>query len=348
MQTKLPASLLAASLLVLAAAHASAQTKIYNADNVANSGGCNVIPFGSTSPSTTWSNQKYQTLVDSKLFGTKNGLICSLGFACCATGIKKFSSIEIKMDYFQGTGNQLSTTFSNNISSNAQTVLSATNYVFHTAQNQWAHVGLQNPFLYFPAAGHLVVQITVTGAEGNGNNFHTGSTSLPVQRMYATGTTWTNGQPPATGTFNATSGLKMEVGFDAWSLDTFGLGCPGSNSKTAQLALSGSSALGQKLKVALTDALPNAGAFFVIGLGVPSNPLDMGVFGAPGCNINISLEIVLGVSADSNGQYTRTFDVPNNAWLVCLPVYVQFFPHDKTVNAFGTSASNYGRVLIGR
>lgn len=343
MQIKHLGSLLTASLLVLAA-EAPAQTKVYNVDSDASTGSCNVIPLGSTAPHASWSNQKYQALVDSKTFGTKAGLICSLGFACCATGIKKFSSIEIKMDYFQGSGSTMSTTFTSNISSNAQTVLSATNYVFHTTQNQWTHVGLEHPFLYFPAVGHLIVQITVTGAEGSGNNFHTGS--LP--RLYATGTTWTNGQPPATGTLGSGSALKMEIGFDAWSLDTFGVGCTGSNNKIPQMLLTGSAGLGQKLKVALTDALPNANAFFCIGLGVPSNPLDMGIFGAPGCSINVSLEIVLGVAADSNGQYTRTFDVPTNEFLVCLPVYLQFFPHDKGANPFGASSSNYGRVLIGR
>jgi len=344
MQHQFLVPLVSASLLGLLALQAPAQTKIYSVDSNAGTGGCNVIPFGTNTISTTWSNQKYQALVDSKTFGSKNGLICSLGFAACGTGIKKFSSIEIKMDYFAGSGTTLTTTFTNNISSNAQTVLSATNYVFHTTKDQWRHVGLQRPFLYFPAVGHLVLQVTVTGAHGSGSSFHTGS--LP--RLYAIGTNWSNGQPPATGTLGSTSALKMEIGFDAWGLDTFGVGCAGSNNKTPSLTLTGSSSLGQRFKVALTDALPNANTFFIIGLGSPSSPVDMGVFGAPGCNINTSLELVLTAKADSNGQYSQTFVVPNNEFLICLPVYMQFFPHDKNANFFGASSSNYGRVLVGR
>ncbi|MHC4514874.1 MAG: hypothetical protein ACYTGO_21530 [Planctomycetota bacterium] len=350
MQSKLPlVPILTASLLGLLIAQAPAQTKIYNSDKDAAAGSCNVIPFGSTAPSPTWSNQKYQTIVDSKLFGTKNGLICSLGFAGCVTGIKKFTSIEIKMDYFPGTGSKLTTTFSSNITGNAATVLSATKYVFHTTKDRWTHVGLQRPFLYFPALGHLVVQITVTGAEGSGSNFHRGGSPAPdVQRVYATGGSWVGGKPPATGSFSASSGLKMEVGFDAWSLDTFGVGCPGSNNKTPQLTLGGSSALGQRVKIGLADALPNAGCFFVIGVGAPAAPLDMEIFGAPGCSINTSLEIVLGVKADSKGAYSTTFITPTNELVACMPIYVQFFPHDQKVNHFGASSSNYGRVLIGR
>ena len=74
----------------------------------------------------------------------------------------------------------------------------------------------------------------------------------------------------------------------------------------------------------------------------------MKVFGAPGCSISTSLELVLGITADSRGAYSTTFIIPINDFVACLPVYVQFFPHDQKVNFFGASASNYGRILIGR
>ncbi len=93
------ASLVGASLLGLLAASAPAQTKIYNTDNVGRTGRCNVTPFGSTVPSTFWSNQKYQTIMASSLFGTKTGLICSLGFTSCATGMQQFTTIEIKTNF---------------------------------------------------------------------------------------------------------------------------------------------------------------------------------------------------------------------------------------------------------
>ncbi|MHC4812764.1 MAG: hypothetical protein ACYTKC_10055 [Planctomycetota bacterium] len=348
--TVLLSSAVAVAAAVLALP-ATAQTRIYNADNVATTGSCNVIPFGSIGLSTTWSNQKYQSIVPASKFGSKVGAICSLGFAACATGIKKFQTIEIKMDYFQGTGSTLTTTFSNNISSKAVTVLSAKNYVFHTTQGQWSHVGLQRPFLYVPNLGHLVVQVTVTGAEGSGYNFRTGNSATSggfVPRLYAFGGTWVGGVPPAKGTLNTQSGLKMEIGFDAASLDTFGVGCPGSNTLTPALTLSGSSALGKSLTVSLANALPNAGVFFVVGLGVTATPTDMAPFGAPNCSIFTSLDLILPTTANASGALSSQFTVPNVSTLVCTKIYVQFFPHDKQANAFGASSSNYGRVLVGR
>jgi hypothetical protein len=84
----------------------------------------------------------------------------------------------------------------------------------------------------------------------------------------------------------------------------------------------------------------------------PTGCVDCGVHtlvrGTPGCKISTSLELVLTAKTDSNGQYSRTFNVPNNEFLICLPVYMQFFPHDKSVNFFGVSSSNYGRILVGR
>ncbi|MHC4512538.1 MAG: hypothetical protein ACYTKC_02210 [Planctomycetota bacterium] len=347
MQLKLPLVPLATvSLMGLLTAHAPAQTKIYNCDNVASTGNCNAIPFGSTSPSTTWSNQKYQTIMPSSLFGKKTGMICSLGFANCKTGYQQFSSIEIKMDYFPGTGSTLTTTFANNITSKATTVLSAKNYVWHTKQNAWVNVGLQKPFLYIPQLGHLVVQITVMGATGTAGGFHRGGSPNPnVQRMYRT--SWT-GSPPPTGSFSSSAGLKMVIGFDAWGLDTYGAGCQGSNGKIPQLALTGSSALGQSVTLGLTDALPNANMFLIIGLTAPGTPVDMGMYGAPSCTLYPALDIIVPTKANASGAFSQKFPMPTSSSMVCSKAYMQFFPHDKNANAFGASSSFYGRVLIGR
>jgi len=344
------ASLAGASLFGLLAASAPAQTKIYNTDNVGSTGTCNVIPFGSTAPSTTWSNQKYQTIMASTLFGTKTGLICSLGFANCGTGYQQFSTIDVKLDYYPGTGSTLTTTFSNNISSKAVTVLSAKNYVWHTKQDQWVHIGLQKPFLYIPQLGDLVVEITVTGATGTAGAFHRGGSAnlANVQRMYATGGSWVNNQPPATGSFSASAGLKMAVGFDAWALDTYGVGCPGSNSQTPALTLTGSSAIGQSVTLGLTGAPASAGMFLVIGLTAPPTPVDMAAFGAPSCSLYPSLDVIVPTAANSSGVFSQQFPVGSSSSLICSKAYVQFFPHDKSANTFGASSSNYGRVLIGR
>ncbi len=332
----------------LAPAMAQTQTRIYNTDSAGNTGTCNAIPFGITTASTIWGNQKYQTIMAASLFGKKVGAICSLGFTNCQTGFQQFSTIDVKMDYFPGSGSTLSTTFSSNITSSAVTVLSARNYVWHTLQDQWVHIGLQKPFVYIPQLGDLVVEITVTGAVGSAGPFRRGGAPLiNVQRVFAIGNTWSNNQPPATGSTDI-GGLKMVVGFDAWALDTYGAGCAGSNNQTPALTLGGSSALGQSVTLGCAGALSGAGMFLVVGLAAPSDPLDMTPLGAPSCRIYPSLDVVLPVSADSSGLFSQKFPIANDGGLVNTKTYLQFFPHDQNANPFGTSSSNYGRVLIGR
>ncbi len=50
---------------------------------------------------------------------------------------------------------------------------------------------------------------------------------------------------------------------------------------------------------------------------------------------------------NASGSLSIQFTVPNNS-SICRKFYLQFFPLDSKVNAFGVSASNYGRILIGR
>ncbi len=71
--TVLISSAVAVAVLALPA---TAQTRIYNADNNATTGACNAIPFGIKTPHPTWSNEKYQIIVTSSQFGNKVGVIC--------------------------------------------------------------------------------------------------------------------------------------------------------------------------------------------------------------------------------------------------------------------------------
>ena len=88
--------------------------------------------------------------------------------------------------------------------------------------------------------------------------------------------------------------------------------------------------------------------FFVVGLTATQTPTDMAPFGAPNCSIFTSLEVVLGATANASGSLSSQFTVPKYSVLICRNFYVQFFPLDNNANAFGVSASNYGRILVGR
>jgi hypothetical protein len=349
MQTTLPACATLVLFLVLGSASAQTQTSYFVPDNNAASGGCNVIPFGHTSTSdANWSNQLYHQLITPSEVNNQTGLICDLGFAPCVTGVRKFKTIEIKLDYFQGSGTTMSTTFSSNISSKAVTVLNATDYAWHVTGNQWNRIGLQTPFLYIPSRGPLIVQVKVTGA-GSVNTstsfpgFHTGAR----QRVYAFGRSWSGNQPPATGGTSSSSAQKIEIVYTAADLGKFGESCPGSNSKTPSLDLTGSAVLGKSLTMALTNALPSTPAYLVVGLAQLQMPFDLGLAGAPGCRLYISNEIIVLVKTDTNGGYSRSFNVPNASSLVCTKVFLQMLPFDGKANPFGATASNYGRIMVG-
>lgn len=340
MQLK-PLLFVVGSLLLAGQSPAQNVTRVYYPDNNAGTGGCNVIPLAQTPNSATWMNQKYHTVVPSSAFNNKTGIITEIGFPACRSGYMDYQTIQIRMDYFQGTGTTMSTTFSNNISSKAVTVLNASNYRFNQTQGAWARIGLQQPFLYLPQIGHLVVEITVTGGGGTGYSFRTGSTP----RLYAV--SWIS-TPPAAGTLGTTAALKMELGFDAAALDVFGIGCAGSNNMVPSLALGGSAVLGQNLSISVANALAKAPMYLVVGLSQLPTPFEMLAWGAPGCRLQISNEIILVQVADASGGYTGTFGVPNDTGLVSAKVYTQAFPFDRQANSFGTSATNYGRILVGR
>src|SRR5262249_29745462 len=143
---------------VLFAASAAAQFW-YVPNNAANVGTCNVIPFGSTTTSSTFATAKYQTIVGAADLGNLPGLITGLGFAVCApTGKAHYQSIEIVMDHI-GPGSTLGTTFASNLTPNAVTVLQANDYTWHVTADSWIEIGLQNYFVY-DGVSDLVVQVT--------------------------------------------------------------------------------------------------------------------------------------------------------------------------------------------
>jgi len=341
MQLKSSLLFVAGSLLLAVQTEAQSATRIYYPDNVVASGSCNVIPLGHVPNATTWQNQKYHMVVPSSTFGNKVGAITELGFAACRGGVMDYKTIQVRLDYFQGQGTTMSTTFANNISSKAVTVLNATNYRFNTASGKWMRIGLQKPFLYLPQLGHLLVEVTVNGAGGTGYSFRTGSTP----RLYAIGFA---GTPPTAGTLGSSAALKIEIGFDAASLEVYGHGCTGSNNMVPTMALGGSAVLGQSLSISVGNALSKAPMYLLIGLNQLPTPFEMVAWGAPGCRLQISSEIITVQVADANGNYTGKFGVPNTSSMVGTKVYTQAFPFDFKANTFGTTASPYGRILVGR
>jgi hypothetical protein len=133
-------------LAALVAGGLSAQN-YYVPDNAAGLGTCNVIAFGSTTSSSTFYTAIMQQIVTAADLGNQPGLVTGLGFAACASGKGRFGSLQVVMDLLP-PNSTLSTTFANNLTPAAVTMLDARDYVWHTTAHSWMEIGLQTFFVY--------------------------------------------------------------------------------------------------------------------------------------------------------------------------------------------------------
>jgi hypothetical protein len=319
-----------------------AQGTCYQIPN-GNMTGSNVIPFGSTLSSiSTWGNQKYQILILSSELGNKPGNVCELSFGPSGTGVRHFDSIRVRLGYFALTGTTLGTNFAANMK-NAQTVLDAKNYDWPHTQDKFNPLGLQGGFTYIPQLGHLVIEITVTGAYlRSGYTGSTGFRNQGRQRMYAR--SWTT--EPTTGSRSSSAGLTVEICYQTAMANTYGLGCAGSNKIVPTLAFTGTPKINGSFSLNVSGGLPNAKMFLVLGLKRVQTPLLLS--GTTNCHAYPSLDIVLLHKMSSTGAFTQNYTVPNDSSLDCAKIFTQAFPWDSNANAFGTSATRYGRLRIGR
>ncbi len=332
-------------VLSLGAASLVAQSACYQIPN-GNMSGSNVIPFGSTqSGLSTWGNQKYQILVLNSELGSSAGNICELGFGPAGTGTRHFDSIRIRLGYFALSGTTLSTTFSANLS-NAKTVLDVKNYEWPHVQDKFNPIGLQDGFVYIPQLGHLVIEITVTGAYLRpGYSGSQGFRNQGRQRLY----NYRWGSPPVeptTGTTSSSAGVDVEICYRTAMANVYGLGCPGSNNTIPTLGFTGLPKLNGSFSLDIAGGPSNANVFLVFGLKRVATPVLLP--GTASCQVYPTLDFILLQKLTSMGTFSQKFVVPNDSGLDCSKVYTQAFPWDSNANGFGTSATNYGRLRIGQ
>jgi hypothetical protein len=321
----------------LAAAPLVAQNWYVPNNNPTFSSGCNVIPFGQLV-----GGPFYQARVQIKAsqadLGGLPGLITGLGFAPCGTGSSHFTSLEIVLDHHPA-GQPLSTTFAANLTPNAVTVLSASDYTWNTTINTWHEVGLQQPFVYL-GSGDLVIQITSVDGTSQPSGFRTES----QQRIY-----WISsvGSPAAVG-FADNAALKFEVGMLMARISSHGVGCPGTNG-TPTHTTSGTPQIAQAIGFDLTSGRPSGFGVLMLGFynGTPPFPLELSSYGMPGCFQFHDTASVLFVPLTAAGTGSVPFTIPNDGGLVGVKFYSQFACIDPGANATGVTTSNYNRILIG-
>lgn len=330
--------------LLVATAALSAQNCIYVPDNVAG-GSCNVIPFGDSSGSATWTNQKYQTLVPASYFGGNPYVIRELGFASCGTGTRAFSSLKITLDHF--SGGTLSTTFASNLTANAVTVLDVKDYGWNNVGSTWNPIGLQKPFVYIPALGNLVIEIEGQGMKMIPSSAAAGMSRGGVhQRVYAT--SWT-GTPPASGSTDSAA-TKVQICADlAWATG-FGTGCQGSNNQIPLLSYPNAPKIGAaNFSIDLAQAKSSGVSFLAFGAtnAAPTFPVDLSVINMPGCKLYISVDVTIGIGTSSSGGWSFPLPIGTSTALLGVRVFNQSFVLDAGANGLGISASNAGWFLVG-
>ncbi len=110
--------------------------------------------------------------------------------------------------------------------------------------------------------------------------------------------------------------------------------------------------LNSSFKVHVSSARNNAMALFLIGFsdtawGTVSLPWDLGSFGAVGCKLFASGEVILGFSTTAAGSFTHTLPIPNNLSLLGLKFYNQHVIDEPTL-PFGLVLGNAGAGKIGK
>ena len=306
----------------------------YIPDNDPTTGAVNVIPFGGGSSTSSFYNCKMQVRATAAELGSTANLITGVAFACAGTGVASYDALEIVIDHIP-SNQALSATFSGNLTANAQTVLSGTDYKWHVTANTWNEVGLQNYFV-FNGVDDVIIQITST----NGTS-PAGMRRGTNQRLY-----WFSnaGTPPATGSLG-NSATKFEVSMLTARASTYGAGCAGSNG-TPELKFSGSSQVNSVLNTDLTNGVPNGFAFLIAGFANQAPyPLDLSVINMPGCYLYTDLIFTSLIALDATGAGSLPLAIPATG--TGFLYYTQYACLDASANALGITMSNYGRVLTG-
>ena len=312
----------------------------YIPDNAANAGTCNAIPLGGTS--TSFTNQKFQMVIPRTDLGNLPALVTGLGFAACGNGDHTYGQLVVRLDHYPANlGGVLSTTFANNISAAAVTVLSATDYTWRTQADTWNEIGLQNYFV-FNGVDDLLLEIEATGSQWQA--IPSTATSAAFRRdvrprLYSSFT----GTAPATGTLS-NAAIKVEVSSLMARLSTYGRSCLAG----MYHSFAGSAQLGQSLAFELRGAPANTLTVLLTGLNNPLVfPMELSMFGMPGCYQYFGAAASVAVVADGTGFSTLAATVPQSTSLLGAQFLSQYAALSATANPTGAVTSNFGRVVVG-
>lgn len=253
----------------------------------------------------TWTNQLYQTVLRRSELLTA-GPISNIAFSA-NNEMRHFNrQLRIRMSHVPA-GHVLSTTFANNMP-NPVTVLDRYNYNWYTLADNWSELGFAVPFNY-NGTSDVVVEIY---ARGNTSNAFDASTtrndfnsSTLQERVFDYGWAWST--PPATGTYGASSGLRMRVNYNCATFTEYGSSCG-----PLTTAYFGTPNRGGTAWYDLENAPANSGVVLAMGFGITQFPTSLTQYGFTNCNTYHDLTVTLFKFTNASGTTFHGFSVPNN------------------------------------
>ena len=210
------------------------------------------------------------------------------------------------------------------------------------------------PSIYLPAGTHGLC-VRQTGASPVYSNLGqvvtvtnsdlsvTGGLTM-AEPVFATGTQYTPRM--WNGVINySTCSLTSDAGYGF-----FAVGCAGANGVPGNGA-SSLPRIGNAMNVTFTN-LPVNAAIVALGFSRTSSafgplPLDLTLFGAPGCFGNVSPDatnLIVGLG----GRANWTLTIPASASLLCTQFYSQAFVADPVANLLGFVTSDAAAAIIGQ
>ncbi len=288
-------------------------------------GTANAFPFNT-------SDMRYQALVLASELGSTPAMIWGFALAPSANGTLAYSQVTMKMAHLASP--TLSTDFATNLAAGATTTMDQPNWVWPVTGNVWNQVDMQTPF-FFNGVDNVVVEFTVLGRTSGVAMRRDATNQRVYQGSYVGQTTGTNGGLTA---------FKMRWITGDAGLSVYGRGCPGSNSLTPTLTLSGSSQLGSFYNNDLSNALPNTVTALVLGFG--STTVDLTPAGLAGCNLYVNGGVTLIAATDPSGGLSMPLGIPLDPAFTGITIYSQYAALDPLLTGNATT-TNYGRALIG-
>jgi len=306
----------------------------YLPDSDPTTGTPNVIPFGQSNAGGSFYNCRMQVRATAADLGNLPNIITGLGFAPSGTGTAHYGTLDIVIDHIPPT-QAFTTTFANNLTAAAISVLSVTDYTWHVQGDSWNEIGLQGLFPY-NGVDDIVIDITTTnGTAASGMRRGTN------QRIYATSS---SGPTGATGV-SSNSATKFEVSMLMGRTSAHGVGCAGTNG-TPLHTLNGTAQVGATTTFDVTNGVPSSTSLLFAGyMSTAPFPLDLSIINMPGCFAYTDLLWAAAVPLDSSGSASVPFAIPANAQGFLF--YSQYACLDLGANTFGFTTSNYGRVYTG-